>query len=79
MHIIIIPLILTYPHFLVVMYRQRYGNELRQTSELPDFCGGAERPSASRSGEVELVGDVDALRYVDLEAYGLGQYRRYVQ
>jgi len=38
-----------------------------------------EHPLFVRLTDAELEGDVDCLRNVNLEAYGLGEYRRYLQ
>ena len=61
-------------------YRRQYGTELKQASELPNLCqdDSCQAP-AVQEGVLELEGDVDALRRVDLEKNGLADYRRYFQ
>ena len=67
-------------------YVRRYGPELKHANELPKLCGvadfecktGRNSSSAAGSSLPELEGDIDALRRVDLDKYGLGEYRRYL-
>jgi hypothetical protein len=60
-------------------YRNRYGHELKQPCEVPSLCPCIKPPQQDCGCEQELVGDVHALRLVDLERNGLGNYRKYVQ
>jgi hypothetical protein len=45
---------------------------------MPNLCQCPQQPTCSNQLP-ELEGDVCALRLVNLEAHGLGEYRRYVQ
>jgi hypothetical protein len=62
-------------------YVRRYGPELKDRSQL-NLCenevGNRALQNSQEYQVPELVGDVQALRLVDLERYGLGEYRRYV-
>lgn len=67
-------------------YVQRYGPTLKESSQLPQFVLDIKTPpdlvlaaNHQYNDLHELYGDVDALRLVDLEREGLGQYRNYLQ
>lgn len=73
-------------------YLRKYGHELKDDSELPDCgdapsgqgqcgVGGAVRRATTGGADdlPELEGDIQALKLVNLEKYGLGAYRRYLQ
>jgi hypothetical protein len=64
----------------------RYGAEIRQANELPQFVKDIKAPEGltlaaeTQSSQLpELVGDLDALALFDLNAEGLGQYSGLVQ
>ena len=67
-----------------VEYVRRYGSTLKQASELPDYVHNIKTPpdvgvlaaDKMSSAEHELIGELDMLRYVDLEKEGLGEYTR---
>ena len=57
-------------------YVRRYGSELKQSCEMPTLCQCQQQQQCgceNNFGLPELEGDVDALRRVDLERYGLGE------
>ena len=65
-----------------VEYVQRYGATLKQANELPDFVLDIQPPAGVvlaadyKYNQVhELEGDMHALKLVDLDKEGLGQYR----
>jgi len=64
-----------------VEYVQRYGAELKSSSELPAFVRDIKAPSGltlaadfSSTGTYELEGDIQALSLIDLNANGLSEY-----
>jgi len=63
-----------------VTYAQQHGNALVNASSLPQFALDA-KPPAPLDGvvEVDLTGDIDGLRLVNLEKEGLSQYKKYVR
>jgi hypothetical protein len=65
-----------------VEYVQRYGSSLKQANELPDFVLEIQPPAGIvlaadyKYNQVhELEGELQALKLVDLDKEGLGQYR----
>ncbi|RNA39701.1 serine threonine- phosphatase with EF-hands 2-like [Brachionus plicatilis] len=65
-------------------YVQRYSGSLTEAGDMPGFVKEIKTPEGlvlaaeSRySGLMELYGDVEALRLINLEAEGLGEYRDY--
>jgi hypothetical protein len=67
-------------------YVREYGATLRPTNSLPDFVNEIKTPDSlllaaavEYSGLHELEGDVHALKLVDLEREGLGEYRQYLE
>lgn len=66
-------------------YVKRYGSSLKTASELPDFVLDIKPPNGvvlaadyqynGPASPPELEGDVHALRLIDLERAGLGEYR----
>jgi hypothetical protein len=62
-------------------YIAKYGPNLKRSNELPSFVGELERLPQGADHSNELVGDLDALRYLDLatlEREGLSLYRHYL-
>ena len=66
-------------------YVERYGSKLLDPKSLPDFVLDIKAPdgielAADRQKKhlLDLEGDVEALRLVDLEKEGLGEYRPYL-
>jgi hypothetical protein len=62
-------------------YIAKYGTNLKQSNELPSFVNELERLPQGADHSNELVGDLDALRYLDLatlEREGLSIYRHYL-
>lgn len=67
-------------------YVQRYGAELKQSNQLPDFVTEIATPdglklaadSQNNNNVYELVGDLEALKFVDLEQEGLAEYRQQI-
>jgi hypothetical protein len=69
-----------------VDYVQRYGSLLKTSQELPQFVLDIKPPNGvvlaseyTYKTVHELEGDIDALRLVDLEREGLGEYRAQLQ
>jgi hypothetical protein len=69
-----------------VEYVERYGSELKQSNHLPDFVLEIPTPEGlvlaanhKYNSLHELEGDVQALKLVDLEKEGLGEYAVYLQ
>ena len=69
-----------------VEYVQRYGTNLKTSRELPDFVLDIKTPEGivlaadyKYNNVHELEGEVAALKLVDLEREGLGEYRSYLQ
>ena len=60
-------------------YRRKY-NDLRNASDIPNLCqdGACQQAQQQQNGGLELEGDVEALRLVDLDRHGLGEYRRFL-
>ena len=68
-----------------VEYVKRYGQSLVMTKDLPQFVLEFKTPDGlvlaadyEQKSLLELEGDVEALRLVDLEKEGLGEYRSYL-
>ena len=66
-------------------YVERYGSSLTLPQNLPDFVHEIQTPEGlvlaadyQRNALHELEGDLDALKLVDLEKEGLGEYREYL-
>jgi hypothetical protein len=69
-----------------VEYVKRYGTTLYQFKDLPKFVSDIQTPhgivlasdvkAQSESSENLLEGDLDALKYVDLDAEGLSEYKK---
>ena len=65
-------------------YLQRYGSTLKKSHELPSFVvelennNGYKKYVNEQGRPYELEGDIDALKYVDLDREGLNMYRHYV-
>jgi hypothetical protein len=56
-------------------YIAKYGTSLKKSHELPSFVNsldGNQKFVPAKTGYYELEGDVDALKYLDLEKEGLG-------
>jgi len=69
-----------------VEYVQRYGSSLKVSRDLPQFILDIKTPEGlvlaanyAYNTLHELEGDVEALKLVDLEREGLGEYRAYLQ
>ena len=69
-----------------VEYVQRFGSTLKLAEEMPELVQNIRNPegivlaSNYRYNTLhELEGDVDALKLVDLEREGLGEYKEYLQ
>jgi hypothetical protein len=61
-------------------YIARYGHTLRSSRDLPSYALEIRPPSEyTYSGVSELEGDVAALRLIDLDREGLGEFRSLVQ
>jgi hypothetical protein len=71
-------------------YQEMYGPSLVQAKEMPDFVKKIPAPEGVRlaadcvgpstsADHHQLEGDLHSLKYVDLEAEGLAQYRPYLQ
>ena len=70
-------------------YVKRYGPTLKKTSDLPNEVLEIKHPEGIKlasdvredesNSVAELVGDVDALRLVDLEREGLSEYMSYIK
>ena len=68
-------------------YVQRYNSTLKPSKELPQFVLDIKSPEGlvlaadqtNGCGVHELEGDLDALKLVDLEREGLGEYKQYLQ
>ena len=61
-------------------YVQQHGRDLVTASSLPQFALDERPPqSLEATTQVDLVGDVDGLRLVNLEREGLSQYSNYVR
>jgi len=68
-----------------VEYVQRYGSTLKIAEEMPDIVKEIRNPegivlAANHNYNTlhELEGDVDALKLIDLEREGLGEYKDYL-
>lgn len=69
-----------------VEYGRRFGPSLTSASKLPSFVSAIKPPNGIvQAADVnpneygkELYGDLDALRLINLEQQGLGQYREYL-
>jgi len=67
-------------------YVQRYGSELKTSSSLPQFVLDIKTPSevgalaaeSRASGLVELEGQLEGFKFVDLDKEGLGEYRAFL-
>ncbi len=68
-------------------YVQRYNGTLKTSKDLPQFVLDIKTPEglilaadqSNRCGMHELEGDLDALKLVDLDREGLGEYRSYLE
>ena len=67
-------------------YVQRYGNALKVPSDLPPLVNDIKNPEGlvlaadyKYNGMHELEGDLEALKFVDLEREGLSEYKTYLQ
>lgn len=65
-----------------IEYLRRFGDSVSESKDLPEFVREIETPGGlclaadcKQSSEYELVGQVEALRLVDLDLEGLSQYR----
>ena len=68
-----------------VEYVQRYGQSLTVSNDLPQFVLDIATPNglvlaadSKFKGPYELEGDIEALRLIDLEKEGLGEYKSYL-
>ena len=66
-------------------YVSKYGASIRQSNQLPDIVNEIKTPehlllaaNVEYSGLHELTGDIDALKLVDLDREGLGEYKQYL-
>jgi hypothetical protein len=64
-------------------YIQRYGMELKDSSQLPSFVTEIRPPpglilAAEYEPNYELEGDIDALKLIDLDKEGLSEYKKYL-
>lgn len=63
---------------------QRYGSTLKKSHELPSFVvelennNGYQKYVNEQGKPHQLEGDIDALKYVDLDQEGLTMYRPYL-
>jgi len=61
-------------------YAQAHGASLKPANELPQFVLDVKPPqSLDSNNEISLVGDVDALKLIDLNREGLIEYSKYVR
>ena len=65
-------------------YIAKYGRTLTKTEELPDFIREITPPSEAsfdfdQNELYDLEGDLFALRLIDLEKEGLGEYKRFLK
>jgi hypothetical protein len=68
-----------------VEYVQRYGQSLTVSNDLPQFVVDIDTPNGlvlaadfKFKGPYELEGDIEALKLIDLEKEGLGEYKSYL-
>jgi len=65
-------------------YAQKYGNQLKRSNELPSFVVELENNNGFRKYQreqgtaYELEGDIEALKYLDLDREGLQMYKHYL-
>lgn len=61
-------------------YVKQHGSALKASNELPQFALDV-KPPVELDGvkEVDLVGDLEGLRLINLEKEGLSQYSKYVR
>lgn len=64
-------------------YTRIYGSSLIKSKDLPEIATSIETPndltlaaSVTEKPVEKLVGDLEALKLIDLEAQGLGRYRK---
>lgn len=64
-------------------YIKLYGSSLIQSKDLPEIARSIETPNdltlaadATAEPVEQLVGDLEALKLIDLEAHGLGRYAK---
>ena len=63
---------------------QRYGPTLKKSHELPSFVvelennNGFQKYVSEQGKPHQLEGDLEALKYIDLDREGLSMYRNYV-
>lgn len=69
-----------------VEYVQKYGSSLKKPKDLPQFVldikhpEGIELAANHRYSQIhELEGDIEALKLVDLDREGLGEYKHYLE
>ncbi|CAF0939194.1 unnamed protein product [Brachionus calyciflorus] len=65
------------------VYKQKYSDELRPHNELPDFIKNLNPEGMTLASEkpipkIELEGDLDALKLIDLDEAGLSEYKEYI-
>ena len=68
-----------------IAYKKKYGNNLTAKSKLPDYVKELDKESGFEEycneilrNNQELEGDIEALKYVDLDKEGLSKYKKYV-
>lgn len=64
-------------------YVQRYGMDLKDSSQLPSFVTEIRPPpgvilASEYKPKIELEGDIDALKLIDLDREGLSEYKKYL-
>jgi hypothetical protein len=65
-------------------YAQKYGHQLKRSNELPSFVvelennNGFKKYVREQGAPYELEGDIEALKYLDLEREGLHMYKHYL-
>lgn len=62
------------PFYYSVMHK----DTLKSKEELPQFALDAKQIEQSKY-DIQLVGDIEALKLIDLEREGLSEYKRYVK
>ena len=65
-------------------YRSKYSGSLIKSEDLPNFVKDLDRESGynkyvnESSNSPEIEGDLEALKYIDLDAEGLSDYKEYL-
>lgn len=59
-------------------YALKHGASLKSVNELPEFAKNIKAPVSSAK-DMELVGDLEALKLIDLDKEGLSHYKKYVK